>query len=683
MKTVGLVGNPNCGKTTLFNQLTGSTAHVGNWPGVTVERKEGVAQSPAGERYTIIDLPGIYSLSSYTQEERIAAHYLLQNTPDFLINVVDAAHLERNLYVTTQLMELNCPIILVLNMMDETEKQGIQIDIEGLSRFLNMPIVPISAVKGSGLERLRKQMDLVAAKEVVLSPLFSMSIGPVLSEIHCVLQTYEERHPLHYAVKLLENEQELYRHPDWRQEENKLRRLRGQAVKAAAFADMEAVIANDRYRFITDYVMNFVQQQKESKKTVSDRADELLANKWFGFPIFLGVMGLVFHITFGSHFLGSQYPSPGLYLRQCMEWVLAQAGEILRKMILLLSVPEEVQAFLIFGIGTGVGTVLSFLPQILCLFFFLSILEDSGYMARGAFVLDSLFGKLGLSGRSFLPLISGFGCSVPAMMGCRTLYTNKEKERALFLIPFFSCSAKLTIYSLFVSAFFPNNGDAVIFGIYLFGVGMAVLVALCLEQFTSNKTAASFLLELPPYRVPENRNTITFLKDKGKEYCLRAGTILTAASGMVWLLSQYSFSLERVSIENSILCVFGKWLTPAFQPLGFASGGEGWKPVVSILSGFMAKEAVVSTLGVLYQGGAATSAVFSPEAQLGLADYFSVPSALSFMVFNLLCMPCISAVSTHWIEMRSWKKTAKSVILWMGIAWIASYGVYCLGKRIV
>lgn len=687
-----LVGNPNSGKTTLFNHLTGSSAHVGNWPGVTVERKEGVYKA-LGEPISIIDLPGIYSLSPYTPEEVVARNYILDENPDLIINIVDATNLERNLYLTTQLIETQCPVVVALNMMDVVEKNGDKIDLEVLEKELGTPVVPISALRADGIKILMTRAKDAIGKRDCESVLCGTYLGDGVNEITALLQKDKADHPVFRAVKLLEGDPlEKDYSPEFMAEVDRIKK----SVKLSddVDGDFEAAVADLRYRHITDHFRQAVTKaRKPHELTTSDKIDRLLTNKFLGIPIFLFVMFLVFHVTFSEDFLYltsfgvAEEPmlSPGV-------WMLEKTGEFMEVVkeaaahgLEALGASEWVFGMIVDGLLEGLGAVLSFLPQILMLFLFLSIMEDSGYMARAAFLMDRILRRFGLSGKSFLPMLMGFGCSVPAMMATRTLESIKDRRITIMLMPCFSCGAKAPIWAMFAAALFPRNADLLIFAIYMIGILTAVIAGIILKTFIFKGEAVPFIMELPAYHFPTIRNVIRNLWEKLKSFLVRASTIIAGATIVIWFLSNFDFSLNMVEANSAetILGVLGTALIPVFAPLGFASGPDGWKAVVAILTGLIAKEMVVSTMGVLYnpgiEGDALEDEVAGTALATTLAATFSPVAALSFMAFNLLSIPCMAAVATAHSELKSTKWTFGAVLFWLVTAWLVAFAIFQIG----
>lgn len=677
----GLAGNPNCGKTTLFNQLTGSNAHVGNWPGVTVDRKEGLYQNNSKEEIYIIDLPGIYSLSPYTPEEIIARNFLIENTPDLILNIIDATNLERNLYLTTQLLEIDCPLVIALNMMDLAEKNGILIDCNCLSHQLGVPVIPISAAKGEGTETLMEKAIEEAKKTRKGTSLsLSFKIEKELKQTIQILEQASLRHSAFLSVKLLESDPISTKNFSYPHLLEKIELIRDKILAKDKYGDMEALIADSRYQYITEYCISCV-RKKQGNKTpdFSAQVDKLFTHPVFGIPLFFIFLFFVFHFTFSKNFFGfSQCPSPGVWLQLIMEQSIAFLSIKIEFWLENWGVSAWLLALFTDGILHGVGTVLSFVPQILCLFLFLSILEDSGYMARAAFLMDKILRYFGLSGKAFLPLLMGFGCSVPAIMASRTLESDHDRRIAMMITPYLSCGAKLPIYALFASALFSENPDRVIFGMYFIGIITAGTCAIILNRTVLKSKPSPFILELPAYHFPSIKSLSLLLWDKLKDYVFRAGTLILASTILIWILSNFSFSFHLVEANSSqsILGVLGSLLTPFFRPLGFIHGNDGWKPIVAILSGLVAKEAVVSTLGVLSSPG---GEITQQALLVSVASSFSPLSALSFMVFNLLCIPCIAAVSAMHTEMKSLLWTCLTLLFWACTAWCICFLIYQIG----
>lgn len=655
-----LAGNQNCGKTTLFNQLTGSNQHVGNFPGVTVDRKSGFIKGhPDCE---VVDLPGIYSLSPYTSEEIVSRKFILEEKPSAIINIVDATNLERNLYLTMQLMELDVPMVLALNMMDEVEKNGGSILINEMEEILQIPVVPISAARNQGVQELvRHAVHVARYREKpgirdFCSPLDHK--GAVHRALHGIMHLIQDHaeaagiplrfaagklvegdHLVEEALHLEDNEKEMIGHIIKQMEEE-----RG-LDHAAAMADM-------RFLFIRRLCDKTVVKPKESREHARSRKmDRILTGKYTAIPIFILIMGLVFYLTFNviGAFFQDLLASGIDRLTEQVDGALTAAG-----------VNGAVKSLLVDGIFTGVGSVLSFIPIIMVLFFFLSILEDGGYMARVAFVMDKLLRKIGLSGRSIVPMLIGFGCSVPAVMSTRTLPSLRDRRMTIMLIPFMSCSAKVPIYAFFTAAFFPHTGGLVMTGLYLTGVCMAVVVALLSKNTFFKGEAVPFVMELPNYRMPGAKNVGRLMWDKGKDFLQRAFTVIFVGTIIVWFLQSFDLTLNMVEdSKDSILALLGGWIAPLFSPLGFGD----WKMSTALICGFMAKESVVATLSVLYGSVGALETALTPMA------------AFSFLIFCLLYTPCIATIASVRRE-NGGRWALEMVIFQCVVAWIVSFIVW-------
>ena len=682
-----LAGNPNSGKTTLFNSLTGATAKVGNWPGVTVDRKEGVYRK-LDVPIHVIDLPGIYSLSPYTPEELIARNFILTDKPDVLINIVDATNLERNLYFTTQLLETNVPMVIALNMMDIIDKEGIKIEANVIEARLGVPVVPISALSGYGINDL-----MLRAKEVAGTPrkghsvLESSFLGADLKEIVKILETFGAEQPVFQAVKLLEDDKiEVERVSD--DILNKVKQIKSNIHLDEEFEGaFDAAVADTRYRYISENLAIAVCYTREREElSSSDKIDKILTNRLIGIPIFLLFVFMVFHITFSENFLGiEEMPSPGVWMLGETEVFMEAVSENVAGFMEEQQASEWATGLVIDGVLAGLGAVLSFLPQILLLFLFLSIMEDSGYMARTAFLVDRYLRRIGLSGKAFMPMIMGFGCSVPAMMGTRVLENEKEHRLSIMLMPFLSCGAKLPIWAVFAAAFFPGNADFAVFGMYLGGIIVAIIAAFILNKTVLKGEVAPFIMEMPAYRMPQFKSLMLNLWQKLKGFIYRATTIIAGSTVIIWMLSNFDFSFEMVEANSaeSMLGVVGSIAVPFFAPLGFAVGEGAWRAVVAVFTGLIAKEMVISTMGVLYNPEVDGDALEDDDAQDALTDalgdVFSPIGAVSFMMFNLLTIPCMAAVATANAELRSGKWMLFTLCFWFFTAWIVSFLVYNIG----
>ncbi len=664
-----LAGNQNSGKTTLFNQLTGSNQHVGNFPGVTVERKDG--QIKNHQYAAVVDLPGIYSLSPYTKEEIVTRDFLIDVKPNCIINIVDATNIERNLYLSLQLMELGIPMVLALNMMDEMRANGNTVDVPGLSLQLGIPVVPISAVRNEGVHEL---VDLaIATAQAYQTPRrVDFCTGPVHRCIHSVAHLVEDHAerlgvPTRFAAtKLVEGDKPMIAQLQLSANELETVEHAVLEMELELGTDREAALADMRYVFIENVVReNVIKTGTSRERSRSIWADRLLTHKYLAFPIFLVVMLVVFWLTFGV-------------IGQPLSDLLGQGVDALNgwaeQGLAALEVNPVVRSLVVDGIITGVGTVLSFIPVIVTLFFFLSMLEDSGYMARVAFVMDKPLRKLGLSGRSIVPMLLGFGCTVPATMATRTLSSERDRRMTILLTPFMSCSAKLPIYAVFTLAFFPKSAPLVMMLLYLIGMLSGILVALVLKHlpyFRGNPVP--FVMELPNYRLPSLKSVGMLLWDKARDFLQRAFTVIFIASIIIWFLQSFDLRFNPVqSEEASMLAMAARFIAPVFSPLGFGF----WQAAVALIAGFMAKEAVVSTLAVL----AGTSMEALP---LALGGLFSPVAAFSFLVFTLLYTPCVAAIATVKRELGSGVQAAGVAFGQCLVAWLVSFLVYQIGSLIV
>lgn len=689
-----LAGNPNCGKTTLFNALTGSTAHVGNWPGVTVDRKEGVYKSKEGN-VGIIDLPGIYSLSPYTPEEVVSRNYLMSGEPDLVINILDATNLERNLYLTTQIMESDIPVVIALNMMDVLEKNGGTIDTDKISKKLGVPVFLISALRSEGIKELMNAaMEAVKTPRKGTSPVQSSSMAPAFERMVALMNDKGVKNPVFRAVKALEGDS-LYAADNDSEMSAEIAEIKDKIeLDPNLDGDFEAAVADIRYRYIAENCKQCVKHgASHGGESLSDRIDKVLTHKVFGIPIFLFVMYLIFHFTFAESLMFTDrivedgIASPGVMMQGWTEDLTAVVSDQIGASLESMEASEWVHGLVVDGVLAGLGAVLSFLPQIMMLFLFISIMEDTGYMARAAFLMDRLLRRFGLSGRAFLPLLMGFGCSVPAMMVTRTLNDQKERRLTLMLIPFFSCGAKLPIWSMFSAAIFPHCADKVVFSIYMIGILSAIAVAIILRSTILKGSASVFIMELPAYHLPVLKNLAIHLWDKMKGFVIRVTTVIAGATTVIWFLANFDFSLAMTEANSgsSIIGVVGTYVTPLFVPLGFASGSDAWKLVVAIVTGLLAKEMVVSTLGMLFNAGEGDALEDENTANalgISLAAALSPAAALSYMVFNLLSVPCMAAVGTARAELNSSKWIWGTVGVWMATAWIVAFIVY-YGARLL
>ena len=664
---VALVGNPNCGKTTLFNALTGSNQYVGNWPGVTVEKKEGTAR--VGDvSFTVVDLPGIYSLSPYSMEELVARKFIIGEKPDAIINIVDATNLERNLYLTMQLLELERPMVLAVNFMDEVEKNGDQIDCGRLSAHLGVPVIPISARDNKNIDKLVEEAHHQMHTGLTLEPddlyddfthIIHHRIGELIHD-----KAYAAGIPAHWAaIKLLEGDAKVAEDLSLDQTTlDKIDAIAAEYEKSSELGDRETLLADSRYRFVERVVRSAVRRRsRDGKPTLTERIDAVATHKYLALPVFLAMMLVVFLITFSG---------PGAWMS---DGIAAFVENILcpgvSGWLRALGAPAWLTGVLVDGLISGVGGVLTFLPMIALLFLFLSMLEDSGYMARAAFVMDRTLRHFGLSGKAFIPMLMGFGCTVPAVMGARTMENEKDRRMTILLVPFMSCGARLPIYGLMTAAFFPDHAGLVVFGLYLLGPVMAILSGLFLKRSLFKGEPAPFLLELPPYRMPTLKNIWLHVWERVRDFLTRAGTIIAAMSVLVWFLQNFGMNLQMVpDTADSILARFGGFIAPVFAPMGFGV----WQAAVALLTGLIAKEAVVSSMSLFYgfsltdyaAAGAVMSATFTPAA------------ALAFLAFCALYTPCVAAISTIRREMGSGKWTALTLGWQLMVAWLVSFATY-------
>ena len=662
-----LAGNQNCGKTTLFNALTGSNQHVGNFPGVTVDQKMGEIKGQ--KDCSVVDLPGIYSLRPYTKEEIVSRDFIINQKPDGIINIVDATNIERNLYLTLQLLELKVPMVLALNMMDEVHANGGTVDVKKMSEALGIPVVPISAAKGEGVSELIDQAITTARKKALPRVTdFCADSSPVHRCIHAVIHLIQDHadklgiSSRFCTAKLIEDDPDIAKRLELAQNEIELIEHCIVEMENETGLDRNAALADMRYTFIEKVVALSVVKCHESKEhRRSMKMDRILTGKYTALPVFFAVMFLVFYLTFNVIGQGlSDLLSLGIdKLTTLVDWALGEYG-----------INPVVHSLIIDGIFAGVGSVLSFLPIIVTLFFFLSILEDTGYMARVAFVMDKLLRKIGLSGRSFVPMLIGFGCSVPAIMATRTVSSDRDRKMTILLTPYMSCSAKIPIYAVFAAAFFPNNSALAMIGLYVTGIIVGILVALILKNTAFRGQPVLFVMELPNYRMPSAKSVGLLLWEKARDFLERAFTIIFMATIIIWFLQTFDTRLNVVADSaNSLLAMVGQWIAPIFAPLGFAD----WRMVTALISGFTAKEAVVSTLAVLLN---------TSMAELGgaLNSVFTPLSAVSFLVFTLLYTPCVAAVATIKRELGSGVKTLGVVFMQCAVAWVMACLVFQIGS---
>jgi len=664
-----LAGNQNAGKTTLFNALTGSSQHVGNFPGVTVEKKEGLIRGK--KNAAVVDLPGIYSLSPYSAEEIVTRDYLIENKPDGIINIVDATNLERNLYLTLQLIELGIPMVVALNMMDEVSVNGYSIDMMGLRDDLGVEIVPISANKGEGITELIDKAVLVATTNQKPKRI-DFCGGSVHKAIHSVYHLVEDKArdaglPVRYAAtRIVEGDELIEQRLKLPKHELKIINSIVKDMENELGTDREAAMADMRYEFIGDVCRKHYKRGRLTREQLrSVNIDKVLTNKYLAIPIFLSVMGLVFWVTFGL---------VGGPLSDVLAAGIRVLGQDIDALLTEWGAAPMLKSLIVEGIFSGVGSVLSFLPIVLALFLMMSILEDTGYMARVAFVMDKLLRKIGLSGRSIVPMLIGFGCSVPAIMATRTLPSERNRKMTIVLVPFMSCSAKLTVYAVFVSAFFKGRETAVMISLYVLGIIVGILYGLFFKNTIFKSDPVPFVMELPAYRFPSLRSVVMHMWRRAKEFFVKAFTIILAASVVIWILQSYDVHFVPVADSSqSMLAAIGSFFAPVFKPLGF----DDWTIATALITGLTAKEAVVSTLSVLT--GAATEA----QLALALSSVMSPLAAVSFMVFTLLYMPCVAAMAAIKRELGSIFGAIAAMISQTAIAWLVAFLVYNIGSLFI
>ena len=722
MKKFALAGNPNSGKTTLFNSLTGSTAHVGNWPGVTVDKREGIYKK-LEEPVAIIDLPGIYSLSPYTPEEVISRNYILDEKPDCVVNIVDATNLERNLYLTTQLLEIDVPVIVALNMIDEVQKAGDKIDAQKLEQKIGVPVVAISALKGDGIDQLMKRAYKCSkVGRNARTVLEGGALSHLIRDCRIALEGAGVENALFHAVKLVEQDEiETKQHP---QAAETVQKFKETFDDETFGSDFEAIVADSRYKYISQNYSNALIRSGKSGKeklTRSDKADRILTHRIWGIPIFLVILFAVFHLTFSEDlfYLGSMgalgkdwvslqgmwgegvfgsaegIASPGVILFNLLDCITSSISGAISSAMNNGGVAQWATGLVVDGVLGGLFSVLSFLPQILLLFMFFSLLEDSGYMARVAFILDRLFRRFGLSGRAFMPMIMGFGCSVPAMANTRTLADENERLATIRVIPFFSCGAKLPILTAIAGGIAQmtgtGNADIITYSMYLLGIIVAICAVLLMRSTTMRGEVSPFIMELPSYRIPQAHSLVMLLWDKMKHFIKKAFTIILASTILIWFVSHFSFSWEFLSDEKmneSILAGIGKLMQPLFTPVGFGSqlGEWGWVFVVAAITGLIAKENVIATFGTL---ATCITGTFVADETLGGVDSVAqmisatgigVPALIAFIAFNMLTIPCFAAVATARAEMPSKKKFNYTLFFWVASSYIVSSMIYLIGQ---
>ncbi|MCH4184969.1 MAG: ferrous iron transport protein B [Eggerthellaceae bacterium] len=678
MRTYALIGNPNCGKTTLFNELTGTSQHVGNWPGVTVEKKVGHLKHEYGDA-DIVDLPGIYSLTSYSIEERVSRAFIIDERPDVVIDIVEATNIERNLFLMCQIAELGVPLVVAVNMMDEAEKAGDKIDCKALSEHIGIPVMPITAVTGEGVIEL---MHTVGMHKLMKE---------VSHEADSPFHEGEDEHGHGFQDSEDPLRHRLEHHTDVEGRTNALvaaykyhNHYKGPETFQPTgdhplTEEQETDNANRRYAFIKKVINASVEKgHAVNEVNRSDRADKIFTNRFLGIPLFLLIMFFMFHCTFSDDFLGlsafgiGPIPSPGVWLQGLAQSLV----DIVTTALTPIFTPDTwVYGLVINGICGGVGAVVSFLPQICVLFFFLTLLEDVGYMARAAFIMDRFLRIFGLSGKSFVPMLMGFGCNVPAMMACRTMESENDRKITLFLVPFMSCGARAPIFLVFATAFFPDNADVIVFGLYILGIVLAIFTGWLLKTVFFKGKTTPLIIELPRYRAPRFKSLGLALWGTIKDYLQRAGTIIFVMSIAIWFLSNFGFGADgfgMVDIEDSLLSVAGAFIAPVFGPLGFGI----WPAAVALITGFIAKESVIGTLGVLAGSNSDGGSGLSLSVLQGLG--FTPAAGFSFMVFSLLYLPCLATVATLKRESNSWAWTIGQGCYALVVAWICSFIAYHL-----
>lgn len=664
-----LVGNQNCGKTTLFNQLTGSNQHVGNFPGVTVDSKEGVMRGAKG--CSVVDLPGIYSLRPYTAEEIVTRDFILNQKPDGIINIVDATNIERNLYLTLQLLEMQIPMVLALNMMDEVRGNGGTIDVQKMSDELGIPVVPIAAAKNEGIEDLVESAVRVAHTRTLPKRVDFCDDGPVHRCIHAVSHLIEDHAQAagmarrFAATKLIEGDEDIISRLLLNQNELEMVEHSIVEMEDEGKLDRNAAIASMRYDYIERLCSKTVVKCRESREHLrSVRIDRVLTNKYAALPIFVGIMLLIFWLTFDV---------VGAGLQDLLALGISRLSAVVDHGLTSYGMNPVVHSLIIDGIFAGVGSVVSFLPIIVVMFFFLSILEDTGYMARVAFVMDKLLRKIGLSGRSFVPMLIGFGCTVPAVMATRTLPSARDRRLTILLTPFMSCSAKIPIYAVFTAAFFPQHAVLTMALLYFGGMVVGVLISLLLNHTVFRGNPVPFVMELPNYRLPTLKSVAMLLWDKARDFLQRAFTVIFVATLAIWFLESFDLHLNFVTDSSrSLLASIGRILAPVFRPLGF----EDWRVTTALITGFTAKEAVVSTLGILTGAG-------TEHLSAALSGLFTPLSAVSFLTFTLLYTPCVAAIAAIGRELGGRLRGAVVAVFQCVVAWCVAAGLYQLLLLIV
>lgn len=667
---IALAGNPNCGKTTMFNDLTGSSQYVGNWPGVTVEKKEGVLKGH--KDVSIIDLPGIYSLSPYTLEEVVTRDYIINERPDVILNLVDASNIERNLYLTTQLLEMGIPVVIAMNMIDIVKKRGDIINISELSKILGCKIIETSALKGQGtIEAAKAALEVVEQDIEPVKEIFQKNVEKALRDITLIIQdVVDKQQQRWFSIKLFERDEKVIERFSFNTDViEKLENIISECEKEMD-DDSESIITNERYEYINSFVSKFVKKESTNNMTTSDKIDRIVTNRFFALPFFAIVMWLVYYISVSTVGTIATDWTNDIFVGEIIQGNVATFLEN-------IGTVEWLQSLIVDGIIGGVGAVIGFLPQMLVLFFFLSILEDCGYMARIAFIMDRIFRKFGLSGKSFIPMLIGTGCGVPGVMASRTIENEKDRKMTIMTTTFIPCGAKLPIIALIAGALFPESswvGPSA----YFIGIGAIIFSGILLKKTTLfSGDPAPFVMELPPYHIPAAKGVLIHMWDRGKSFVKKAGTIIFVACGIIWFLQSFNWSLQMVDASESILASIGNVIAPLFAPLGWGD----WKAAVAAVTGLVAKENVVGTFGVLY--GMNEVAEDGIEIWTNLQDAFTQVSAYSFLAFNLLCAPCFAAIGAIKREMGNWKWTLIAVGYQTGLAYIVSLLINTIGNTLL
>lgn len=667
---IALAGNPNCGKTTMFNDLTGSSQYVGNWPGVTVEKKEGVLKGH--KDVSIIDLPGIYSLSPYTLEEVVTRDYIINERPDVILNLVDASNIERNLYLTTQLLEMGIPVVIAMNMIDIVKKRGDIINISELSKILGCKIIETSALKGQGtIEAAKAALEVVEQDIEPVKEIFQKNVEKALRDITLIIQdVVDKQQQRWFSIKLFERDEKVIERFSFNTDViEKLENIISECEKEMD-DDSESIITNERYEYINNFVSKFVKKESTNNMTTSDKIDRIVTNRFFALPFFAIVMWLVYYISVSTVGTIATDWTNDIFVGEIIQGNVATFLEN-------IGTVEWLQSLIVDGIIGGVGAVIGFLPQMLVLFFFLSILEDCGYMARIAFIMDRIFRKFGLSGKSFIPMLIGTGCGVPGVMASRTIENEKDRKMTIMTTTFIPCGAKLPIIALIAGALFPESswvGPSA----YFIGIGAIIFSGILLKKTTLfSGDPAPFVMELPPYHIPAAKGVLIHMWDRGKSFVKKAGTIIFVACGIIWFLQSFNWSLQMVDASESILASIGNVIAPLFAPLGWGD----WKAAVAAVTGLVAKENVVGTFGVLY--GMNEVAEDGIEIWTNLQGAFTQVSAYSFLAFNLLCAPCFAAIGAIKREMGNWKWTLIAVGYQTGLAYIVSLLINTIGNTLL